>query len=61
MFDRLVEDRALIRECGICKATVLHIDVARTRFSTMEEARPALYACEADQIASAAWLREGKN
>lgn len=61
LFDLMVARGALIYECGICKSKDLHVQIAPTRFRTMEEARPFLNRSEVEQIASAEFLRGGRN
>lgn len=61
MFETLIESHVLNRECGICHSTDLHVHIDRTRFQTMEEARPALKQMEEAQAATAAFLRSMKN
>jgi hypothetical protein len=35
--------------CGLCQSEAIHYEVGRTRFKTLEDARPHLLACEEDQ------------
>lgn len=60
-FGELVDGGTLRRECGLCKATDLTVEVAKTRFRTMEEAEPALRESAAAQAQSAAWLKSSRN
>ena len=60
-FNRLVEGKKLNYECGICKATKLHAEVKRTGFDTLELAIPMLKEAEAQQLATATFLRQSKN
>jgi hypothetical protein len=58
---RLVISGALKHECGICKSTELKVEIGATRFRTMAEAEPFLRQSQADQIATAAFLKAGRN
>lgn len=49
------------RECGICKATDLQVQVSPTRFRTMQEAEPFLRQSAAQQAQSAAMLKSSRN
>jgi hypothetical protein len=60
-FDHLVEQGTLNRECGICKSTTLHVEIGKTMFDSMEEARPALEESQRQQLATAEFLRRSKN
>ena len=60
-FRQLVDDRQLNHECGICKATMLHVEVCRTAFDTIEEAMPTLEESQRQQLATATFLRQSKN
>jgi hypothetical protein len=60
-FDALVERRMVNRECGICKSTTLHVQVNRTAFDSLEEARPALEESQRQQLATAEFLRQSRN
>ena len=60
-FDNLVEQGVLSRECGICKSTTLHVEIAKTMFDSMDEAKPALEESQRQQIATAEYLRRSKN
>ncbi len=60
-FDRLVAAGELNRECFICKATTLTVQVNKTAFNSMEEAMPALEASQRQQLATAEFLRQSKN
>jgi len=44
MIERLIDKNAINPWCGICRASVetWYYEVAKTRFATMQEAKPAL-------------------
>jgi hypothetical protein len=48
-FAGLVEKGVAKPGCGICHSTQLTVEVGRSVFATMEEARPYLQASEANQ------------
>lgn len=60
-FDEAVAANVLNRRCGLCGSTNLHVETARTRFATMEEAMPHLKACEEAQRQTAAALKASRN
>jgi hypothetical protein len=60
-FSELVDGGTLRRECGLCKATDLTVQVDATRFRTMKEAEPALRESAEAQAQSAAWLKSSRN
>ena len=43
-------------KCALCGSMEYRVEVGETRFATMEEALPALQACEAAQLATRAYL-----
>lgn len=60
-FNELVEQYLLNHECGICRSRNLHVEVAKTGFDSMEEARPVLEASQRQQLAVAQYLKQSKN
>jgi hypothetical protein len=50
--EKLITSRVLRQECGICKATDLKYERARTKFHNMQEAAQSLRNEEAAQAAS---------
>ena len=60
-FNALVERGLVNRECGLCKSKDLHVEIAKSRFETMEEALPALHEEQRQQLATAAFLRSSRN
>lgn len=46
--------------CALCGSRDWRYEVGRTRFRTMEEARPALEEMEARQAATRAWILGGR-
>lgn len=61
MFASLTNDKVLKHECGLCHATDLHIEIGRTKWSTMAEAKPFIKQSEAAQQATVRMLKEGRN
>jgi hypothetical protein len=50
--------------CGFCESRELFYEDRITNFATMEEAQPALKACETEQLATAArrhWEKSSRN
>ncbi len=60
-FNHLVEVGELIYECGICKATRLHVETKRTSFATLALAVPTLEESQRQQLATATFLRQTRN
>jgi hypothetical protein len=60
-FGGLVRDKVLKRECGICHATHLHVEITATIFTSMEEALPELQAAEQAQAEFRAGLKRSRN
>lgn len=60
-FDAAVAAKILNPWCGLCHSRDLHVEIGRTAFATMEEARPHLEAEQAAQLRTAAMLKEGRN
>ena len=61
--DEFIALKAINGWCGLCKApaSTWFYEEAAMKFRTMEEARPALAACEQAQRRTAKFLRAGKN
>jgi hypothetical protein len=51
----------LNRKCDLCGSTVLHIEVARTRFTNLDEAMPHLRESAIAQQQTAAFLKSTRN
>jgi hypothetical protein len=60
-FGGLVRDKVVNNECGICYSTHLHVEVAPTVFTSMEEAAPELVAAAQAQAEFQAALKRSKN
>jgi hypothetical protein len=60
-FDQMCESKVLNRRCDLCNSTALHIEVGRTEFKTLEQAKPFLLANEAAQRATAAMIKAQRN
>lgn len=43
-------------KCALCGSMEYKIEIGETRFATMEQALPAIRACETDQLATRAYL-----
>lgn len=41
-FDDLIERKLADPGCGLCGSRIFHVDLMKTRFETMEEAKPYL-------------------
>jgi hypothetical protein len=59
--EALFRSGVLNLECGLCKATVLHVEITPTIFQTLEEFQPAARAEEKRQLMIAQMLRQSKN
>jgi hypothetical protein len=60
-FKELVGAGKLNYECGLCGSRSLRIDVAPTRFTTMEEARGPLFEMQMRQMTTAAMFHGSRN
>lgn len=60
-FQRLVAGKAINPECGICHSTQLHVQIAQSRFATMDEARPFLMREALKQAWTAQMMRAERN
>ena len=60
-FDEAVRHGYLNPWCGLCQSRELHIEIGATRFTTLAEATPALRENEANQAATAQFLKQGNN
>lgn len=61
MFDQIAAERPSISRCALCQSTDFHIELGRTPFRTMEEAKPALFAEEAKQHLTQMFLKSVRN
>lgn|SRR5262245_9786990 len=61
--NRLLDSKAMNPWCGLCQAprNKWHYEVGITRFASMEEAAPVLKASQSAQLATAEFLRRGRN
>jgi len=60
-FDSAVAQHLINPKCGICDSHQLQIEVRRTRFTTMKEAKPTLEALSIANAAAARYMEESRN
>lgn len=51
-----IDGGGLNRWCGICQSRDWHYEDGVTRFTTLEDAKPFIEQCQADQLASRAFI-----
>jgi hypothetical protein len=61
MFDERAAERPGIKRCALCQSTDFHIEIGRTTFRTIEEAKPVLFLEEARQYLTQMWLKMQRN
>jgi hypothetical protein len=60
-FNSVIEEGVLNRECGLCHATKLHVEIGATYWKSMDDAMPHLLAEQAKQILMLELMKRSRN